>query len=1157
MSDFMNRLSRTAAVVLFTFLLGLTHVHAQNSVVSGHITDTKGSAIAKATVELQNGATGTVSTAVTNDDGYYFLPPVAPGSYVLHARADTFSESTVTDLRLEVGGTRTVDLALQPSQASQTVTVEATAPELVTNQPDRGNVIESKFVQNIPLNIRNPLQLVNFAQGVSPMNSDSGNNDVTSTYTNTFRINGTQAKTEDNLLDGAANTFDVDNSVISILTVDAIQEFKVLTTAYAPEWGRTSGAIITFATRPGTNQLHGSVWEYLRNSDLDANGFNADAAGTPKPNFQRNQFGYALGGPIVLPHLYNGHDRTFFFNTYEGLRQTEAGSYTATVPTALERQGDFSQTKDANGNLIVMYDPRTTMLNPTAPAGTTEYIRTPFPNNKIPAQYLDTVGMNILKEYPLPNQPGEGASSVNNYFSNATTKSPVNTVHLRIDHRIAEAHNIFGRFDWFDRQNLYPNVYGNGLEPYSGNELIASYGWMIQHAWAIDSSTVFTHHFSYAHIKTTRTPPSEGFNSTSLGFNGNVIAGLQYLSFPSVTANRIGGIGPTQGYENVGQNVGEYAAQLSHLKGAHMLKFGFDYRYYPTYSYLQAQLLTVSANSNFTGGPNPQAAVGDSGSGVADLLLGAATVSNGIAPPVTYGHPYFAFYGGDEYHVTPKLTLNYGLRYSLDVPYTEQKNQIVYLNLTSPSPLNAQVGSLGQLTGGPGFVGVNAVGRRVQTTQKANLDPRVGFAYKVDEQTVVRGGFGIFHAPMAVTTQSLGFAATTTSTPAQANSVTPLFNLDSPFPQGLIQPTGSSQGLATQAGHSISGVPRQEKVSYSEQWSVDIQRQLPRNFVVTIGYAANNGLHLYTQYNYNQLPDADLSLGTRLVATVPNPFYGVITDQSSVLSAPTVQYGQLLRPHPQFQDMTTGVELAGVHSNYQALQLSVEHRFSSGLALLFAYTRSKTMSNGDDVENGFQDYNCPSCDWSISEQDLANIIRLSGQYELPFGKGKQFVHNEWLNPIVGGWSVGSFFTYDSGLPVAVTSPNNSNSFGGGVGGNGMRPDATGISTNVPGGRQIKNGGMYFNPAAFSQTPPYQFGTAARYISQIRDPGTLNFDMLASKQIPIHESVALDFRAEFFNAFNRVQFTGPNTSISSSSFGQIFLNQTNTAREIQGSLRLSF
>jgi hypothetical protein len=326
---------------------------------------------------------------------------------------------------------------------------------------------------------------------------------------------------------------------------------------------------------------------------------------------------------------------------------------------------------------------------------------------------------------------------------------------------------------------------------------------------------------------------------------------------------------------------------------------------------------------------------------------------------------------------------------------------------------------------------------------------------------------------------------------------------------------------------------------------------------VTIGYAANNGLHLYTQYNYNQLPDADLSLGTRLVATVPNPFYGVITDQSSVLSAPTVQYGQLLRPHPQFQDMTTGVELAGVHSNYQALQLSVEHRFSSGLALLFAYTRSKTMSNGDDVENGFQDYNCPSCDWSISEQDLANIIRLSGQYELPFGKGKQFVHNEWLNPIVGGWSVGSFFTYDSGLPVAVTSPNNSNSFGGGVGGNGMRPDATGISTNVPGGRQIKNGGMYFNPAAFSQTPPYQFGTAARYISQIRDPGTLNFDMLASKQIPIHESVALDFRAEFFNAFNRVQFTGPNTSISSSSFGQIFLNQTNTAREIQGSLRLSF
>jgi hypothetical protein len=1139
------------------FFLGLTHASAQNSVVSGHLTDSKGSSVAKATVEIRNVATGLTSTASTNDEGYYLLPPVAPGSYVLHAGADTFSEATVTNLSLEVGGTRTVDIVLQPAQTTQTVTIEATAPELVTDQPDRGNVIESKFVQNIPLNIRNPLQMVNFAQGVTPFNSESGNNDVSSTNTNTFHINGGQATTTDNLLDGAANTFDVANSVISILTVDAIQEFKVLTTAYAPEWGRTSGAVVTFATRPGTNQLHGSVWEYLRNSVLDANGFNADAAGTPKPTFQRNQFGYALGGPVVLPRLYNGHNRTFFFNTYEGLRQSEAGSYTGTVPTVLERQGDFSQTRDANGNLIVIYDPRSTMLDPTAPAGTTQYIRTPFLNNKIPSQYLDTVGMSILNNYPLPNQPGEGSSSVNNFFSNATSHSPQNTVHLRIDQQIGKSHNIFGRFDWFDRQNLYPNYYGNGLTPQSGNETLFSYGWMVQDAWAINSSTVFTHHYSYAHIKTTRTPPSEGFNATSLGFNSNVTSGLQYTAYPEVTATRLAMLGPTQGYENVAQNVGEYAADVSHLKSKHMLKFGFDYRYYPTYSYLQAPLLTVTATSNFTGGPNPQAAIGDSGSGAADLLLGASTVSNGIAPPVTYSHPYFAFYGGDEYHITPKLTINYGLRYSLDLPYTEAKNQLIYLDLTSPSPLNSQVTSLGNLTGGPGFVGTNGLGRGVQTAQKTNFDPRVGFAYQEDTQTVIRAGFGIFHAPMAVTTQSIGYASTTTSTPAQPNGVTPLFNQSNPFPQGLVQPSGNSLGLVTQVGQNITGAPRQEKVSYSEQWSLDIQRQLPGNFVVTLGYVGNNGLRLYSQINYNQLPDADLSLGTQLLNLVPNPFSGVITDQTSVLSKPTVQYGQLLRPHPQFQNMTQ-MEAPVGQSTYHALQLSVEHRFSSGLAMLFAYTHSKIIDNtGEFTILGFQDNYCTACDRSISAHDLPNVIRLSGQYELPVGKGKRFVHDGWLVPIIGGWSVGSFFTYDDGLPIAVTSPNNSNSFGGGIGGNGMRPDVTGISTHVVGGRQIKNGGLYFNPAAFTPTPTFQFGNAPRYLADVRSPGTLNFDMLASKRIPIHNLLALDFRAEFFNAFNHVQFAGPNASISSSSFGQIFLNQTNTPRQIQGSLRLSF
>jgi hypothetical protein len=543
-------------------------------------------------------------------------------------------------------------------------------------------------------------------------------------------------------------------------------------------------------------------------------------------------------------------------------------------------------------------------------------------------------------------------------------------------------------------------------------------------------------------------------------------------------------------------------------------------------------------------------------------LLGAATVSSGYAPAYRSVHPYYAFYAQDEFRATSKLTLTYGLRYNLELGAVEDKDQYSFLDLTSPSPLNSKVTSLGTLTGGPGFVGVNGVGRRLQTAQTKDFDPRLGVAYRVDQKTVLRGGFGIFHHPPfdSLSTTSSGFAAVTTSRPALADGVTPQFNLSNPFPQGLIQPTGSSLGLGTLAGQNISGMFRENTISYSEQWSLDLQRELPKNFVVSIGYAGNHALGLYEPVNYNQLPDSALALGSQLLAQVPNPFFGVITDQTSPLSAPTVQFGQLLRPHPQFLNMTSLASPVG-QSSYHALQLSVEHRFSNSLALLFSYTHSKMIDNVGDYSTYLfagggppQNNNCVRCDRSISLQDLTDVIRLSGQYELPFGRNRRFANNGWLAQAAGGFTVGSFFTYDDGLPIAVTSPNFSNSFGGGVG---MRPNPTGISTGVPGGRQMRNGGLYFNPAAFSPTPSFQFGNASRFLSDVRAPGTLNWDMLASKRIQLHESLSLDVRAEFFNAFNNVQFAGPNTSISSSSFGQIFLTQVNNPRQIQVSARLSF
>ncbi len=500
---------------LLTFFLGLTLARAQSSTVNGHITDSGGAAVSKATVEIQNGATGIVTSVLTNGDGYYLSPPIEPGSYTLRAKGDTFAASTVTGIRLEVGGARTIDVVLRPVQTSQTVMVEATAPELVVDHPDRGNVIESKFVQNTPLNIRNPLQLVNFAQGVTAYSAESGNNDQSEAYTNTFRINGGKLATTESLLDGGANTTLYDfNAVAAVPQVDSIQEFKVLTTAYAPEWGRTSGGIVTFATKSGGDRLHGSVFEYLRNSALDANSFNSDFAGLAKPHFQRNQFGFAAGGPIAFPpHYHDSNHRTFFYTTYEGLRQSQAGNNTYTVPTALERQGDFSRTFDANGNLIVIYDPSTATLQPAGSTvctstpvapGSTVYCRSPFAGNRIPN--LDPVGKALINSYPMANQPGQGQSSVNNFFSNAPTTSDQNTLNVRVDHRFNDKHSIFGHYDWFERFNYNGDPYENSLSPTPNHQRLPGENIMLDHTWVLTSDTVFEHHFVYAHQESNRIP---------------------------------------------------------------------------------------------------------------------------------------------------------------------------------------------------------------------------------------------------------------------------------------------------------------------------------------------------------------------------------------------------------------------------------------------------------------------------------------------------------------------------------------------------------------------------------------------------------------------------------------------------------------------------
>ena len=1140
---------------LLALLFSPSPLFGQNAMVSGRVTDTSQGVVANVTIELTNRATQVKSQTVTNADGIFLFPSIPPGDYEVSASIAGFATTRLDSVTMEVGQAKTLNITLMPGSVSESVTITDRTPLLTMARADRGTVVENELLTSLPLLTRNPLLLVTITAGAigSPPPGSavpSGDNTVSENNTNSFRINGGRTRSNEILIDGAADTGAYNNQASAIPQVDAVQEFKIYTNPYDAELGHTGGGVISFTIKSGTNDFHGSLHEFLQNAVLDANGFNANKAGTPRGQLQKNQFGFALGGPLIIPKLYHGKNRTFYFFAYEGLRQNSFSSFTGTVPTSAEKQGDFSDTFNSNGGLQVIYDPTTTRLDPTAPAGTTRYIRSPFPDNKIPANEINSIATNLLQYFPAPNQKGIGLSDTNNYFSPAPGTLDDNRIDARIDHTFSSRHFVFGRGDYFGNLNSSPSVYGNPMSPVNTPNLIPGWAFMIGHTWTISPSRILVQHFSLADSQTNRIPLTLGFDQNALGFPPSVTEGQLAPFFPQVSIGGTSGVGAVGTIFNVViSRTYEYAATLNILKGAHSFKAGFDFRYYTIYGF-NPQPLTINATGNFTGGPNPQAVSSSTGSGISDLLLGVAAVSYNFNPGNSNSHPYYAGYVQDEWRPTRKLTVSLGVRYNLELGSIEESNHYVYLDTTSPSSLSVPGYNL---VGGLAFTGVDGHPRRAEQADLDNWDPRLGFAYRVAETTVLRGGFGMFHNPLISPDRDItqGFSSVTSNLVTQPDGVTPTYNLSNPFPQGLIAPTGSSLGLATNPGLSIAAPAHHRHTPYQEVWSFDVQHQLPWSILLDVGYSGSHSVALPATVALDQLTPSQLSLGTQLLQTVPNPFYGYITSPSSPLSQKTVQYAQLLRPYPQFTGVNQVVAPVGF-SRYDALEVKVERRFAQGLALLFNWTHSKSMDNVGDTSAIGNAY-CFSCDRSISYFDNPNVVNLSGRYELPFGVGRRMLNHGLAAVLLGNWAVAGIYSHWSGFPVAVSSPDNSNSFDIGP----FRPDATGIPAALPEGPQIVDNGLYFNPAAFVRTPQFQFGNVSRYLSDVRNPPYFGFNALIEKQWSIRERYKVDFRTELFNATNSVNFAGPQTSITSTAFGRISLTQVNVPRAIQFGLRVAF
>jgi hypothetical protein len=831
----------------------------------------------------------------------------------------------------------------------------------------------------------------------------------------------------------------------------------------------------------------------------------------------------------------------------KGCASTAFHPFTGTVPTSAQMQGNFSQTFNSAGAETIIYDPATTRLNPAAPAGTTQYIRDAFPGNILPASRINPIATNLLKYFPGPNQAGIDLSTTNNFFSPAPNILDDDRIDGRIDHKFSDKHFVFARGDYFANLNSSPNVYNSPESPVNTPNLIPGWAWIVGHTWTISPTTILAQHVSMADSQTNRIPLTLGFDQTTLGFPSSVTAGQLAAFFPEVTIGGTSGVGANGTIMNiVDSRTYEYAATVTMQRGSHTIKVGFDYRYY-TLDWNNPGPLLINATGNYTGGPNAQAIASNTGTGIADLLLGAAAVSYNINPENINNHPYYAAHAQDEWRPTRRLTVTLGLRYNLELGSLEQNNHYVYLNTTSPSPLKVPGYNL---VGGLAFTGGNGPSR-AELADYNNWDPRGGLAYRIDNNTVIRAGAGVFHMPLLSTDRDTtqGFSQNTSNLVTQADGVTPTFNLSNPFPQGLTSPTGTSLGLATGLGLSMSAPAHQSHTPYQEQWSIDLQRQLPWSMIVDVGYTGTHAVALRALFALDQLPAADLALGTQLTQTVANPFYGYITNPSSSLSLKTVQYAQLLRPYPQFTALNQVVAPVG-YSSYQALEVKFERRFSTGFAILFNWTHSKSIDN---VGENTSISNCFSCDRSLSAFDTPNAANLSMRYELPFGTGKKMLSHGLAAKVFGNWALAGIYTYSSGLPVAVSSPDNSNSFDIGP----FRPDATGASAALPGGPQMVSNGQYFNAAAFTRTPQFQFGNVSHYLPEVRNPPNFGLNALIEKRISVHERYKVEFRTELLNATNSVNFAGPQTSITSSAFGTISLTQVNNPRAIQFGLKVSF
>ena len=1145
----------------------LAHAQAFSAAVGGVVYDETKAVVPDATVTIASDEKGIRRSFKTSEDGRYTFTLLPPGSYALRVDKPGFRAYSQTGITLALGQGANLDVTLAVSTSQAEVTVTAAASLLETSDTNIASDVNQRAAVELPLNLRNVYGLVFLNSGVSNR-SDAQWQAGTSYQANAdqdvafLNFAGTRFGSTAYLLDGHWNSGSDWDAVIYVPGVDEVEEMKLQTNTFSAQYGWTMGSVVNAITKSGTSRLHGDVFEFLRNSDLDANNYFNNAAGIARPQFKRNQFGFSLGGPLYIPSLYKQRNKTFFFASYEGLRQQTPVTMRTTVPTSNFRNGDFSASlgaatgTDALGRPIYsgqIYNPFSTrqitagQVDPVTGLTATQsgYIRDPFPGNVIPTQLLDSVAKNVVQYWPNPSTNGLS----NNFTATGSAPASSDQYTIRVDHNINDNTRLFAR--WSQKREFKQEqapLFGRS-DPGGPGSLNPNNRW--------DFSLNFNKVFSPTFIMSANVGWNrwvEATNRQGVPFDPSTLGLPSFLNtnpgaFPNLNVDGVASLGNNQAYA-IPREDRSLALDFTKVHAAHALNFGFMFI---DLEYRDRRIPTATFNFpvSFTQGPDPTSPTAGTGSGFASFLLGtgnSGSFSVDAAPALRKG--YFGWYLQDDYKLTPRLTANLGVRYDFQTAPTERFNRLASFDFTDVNPISNVVGMTV-----PGYV--KYVSGGLYQPQYTNVAPRIGLSYRPLDKLVVRTAFGILYAT-AMAFQGggddmPGYSATTPFV-GTLNGITPVNRLSNPFPGGPVPVVGNGLGKLTNVGFDTNAVESSRATPYVEQWTFGLQYALSKNDSVEAQYIGNHGVKLPISggFQRNEIADSYLALGNQLLAPISNPFYGHILASGCGLDQPTVPRGQLLRPFPEFCSVNDQQVPSGF-STYNAAEFKYTHRWAAGLQLLASLTISKYLDNTTGTEGWstlagppFRSYNNPAAEKSLDGNDIPKSLVINYIYELPFGHGKKIGSGlgHAANAVLGGWQVSGISTFKDGFPLAFSSANNNT---GSFGGN-QRPKIVG---NPHLHHPTIN--QWFDTAAFALPAPFTFGNTPRTLSDLRSPGINTWDLAIQKWWTVGETLRLQFRTEMFNAFNHPNFTAPNTTFGSPQFGTI--TGAFPARDIQFGLKL--